>query len=78
MVRGLELVAVGPLDVVDDVAAVLAPIEADRHEARLRPSVDDEAAGDGRERKIAPAVVKRWRKVYLPCVRQDLAPFAGR
>ena len=35
VVRGLELLAVGPLDVVDDVAAVGAAIKTDRHEARL-------------------------------------------
>src|SRR6266436_6016082 len=35
MVSSLELLAIGPLDVVDDVAAVLAAVEADRYEARL-------------------------------------------
>ena len=36
MMRGRELLAVGPLDVVDHVAAVLAAVQADRHEAGLR------------------------------------------
>src|SRR5262252_10356759 len=35
MVSSLELLAIGPLDVVDDVAAVLAAVQRDRYEARL-------------------------------------------
>src|SRR5262249_22817123 len=35
VVGGLELLAVGPLHVVHEVAAVLALVQADRHEAGL-------------------------------------------
>src|SRR5215471_7328809 len=35
MVGSLELRAIGPLDIVHDVAAVLAAVQADRDEARL-------------------------------------------
>src|SRR5882757_10406001 len=35
MVRSLELLTIGPLHVVHDVAAVLALVQADRHETRL-------------------------------------------
>src|SRR6476646_6878219 len=36
MMRRRELVAVLPLDIVDDVAAVLAAVQGDRDETRLR------------------------------------------
>ena len=35
VMRGLEFVPVGPLDVIDHVAAVGATVEADRHKAGL-------------------------------------------
>src|SRR6516165_1097964 len=35
MVGSLELLAIGPLDIVHEVAAVLAAVQADRNEARL-------------------------------------------
>src|SRR6187455_1460164 len=35
MVCGGEPLLVGPLDVIDDMAAVLAAMQTDRHEARL-------------------------------------------
>jgi hypothetical protein len=37
VVRRLQLLAVGPLDVVDDVAVVGAAVQADRYETWLKP-----------------------------------------